>query len=113
MAKTKAQIKKSIKKYYKLIKDKYNIKYIILYGSYANGHPGEYSDIDLALISDDFFKDYAETLYTLSTACRKADIDIEPIVFSVKEFERPESASFIFEIKKTGKIVFKYPDFVF
>jgi predicted nucleotidyltransferase len=35
-------------------KDNININSIYLFGSYANGKAHEYSDIDLAVLSDDF-----------------------------------------------------------
>jgi len=45
-----------------LIKNKINPEKIILYGSYAKGKAHQYSDIDIAVISDQFGKDEIEEL---------------------------------------------------
>ena len=44
----------SINKFIEEIKKHYNITAIILFGSYAKGTENENSDIDIAVISDDF-----------------------------------------------------------
>ena len=44
----------SINKFIKEIKKKYNVTTIILFGSYAKGTENENSDIDIAVVSDDF-----------------------------------------------------------
>ncbi len=114
MVKNKNQLKKCIKKYYEIISKKYKIGYIILYGSYANGHPREYSDIDLAIISDGFNSNYLKTLVFLSKATDEADaIDIEPVVYSTKEYKNTEKGTFLDEIKRTGKLIFKNGKFLF
>ena len=48
------EILNSINKFIKEIKKHYNITTIILFGSYAKGTENEDSDIDIAVISDDF-----------------------------------------------------------
>ena len=44
----------SINKFIEKIKKQYNVTAIILFGSYAKGTENENSDIDIAVISDDF-----------------------------------------------------------
>ena len=44
----------SINKFIEEIKKKYNVTAIILFGSYAKGTENENSDIDIAVVSDDF-----------------------------------------------------------
>ena len=109
MVKTKTQLKKEIKEYYAVINKKYKLDYIILYGSYVKGHPRSFSDVDLALISDDFNDDYIKTLKFLSTARMNSDniIDIEPVIYSTDEYNNTEKGSFLHEIKRTGKVVFR------
>ena len=38
---------------------------ILLFGSYVNGNPHEYSDIDIAVICNDFEGDWYETMVRL------------------------------------------------
>lgn len=114
MAKNKAQVKKCIKEYYKTIGKKYKLDYMILYGSYANGHPREFSDIDLALISNDFNGNYIEILKFLSIAQMKSEdiIDIEPVIYSTDEYENTAKGTFLHEIKRTGRLIFKKGKFL-
>ncbi len=108
MAKTKTELKKCIKNYYNVISKKYRIDYIILYGSYANGHPKEFSDIDLALISNDFNGNFRDVIEFLSFAREDANaIDIEPVIYSTEEYRNTERGSFLYEIKRTGKVILK------
>lgn len=53
MAKEKNQINlnEKLKHYIDCITSAFNVDMIILFGSYANGTPHKYSDIDLAVIS--------------------------------------------------------------
>jgi predicted nucleotidyltransferase len=47
-------IKKTLKPVVNALKKKINIKKIYLFGSYSKGNFSEYSDIDLAIVSDNF-----------------------------------------------------------
>ena len=75
-------------------------KKVILFGSYARNTPHEWSDIDLALVSDDFTGARWEDRDKTPPADIKF-IDIEPHLFNTAYFE--ESDPFIEEIKRTGK----------
>lgn len=50
----KVDIMNVINEYVKEIKKHYKIDCIILFGSYAKGTESEYSDIDIAIVSEDF-----------------------------------------------------------
>ena len=76
-----------------------NIDKAIMFGSYANNSVTKYSDIDVALVSDDF------TDFPLADRKKivKANIHfsmIDPHTFSKKYFSKGDP--FISEIKKTG-----------
>jgi predicted nucleotidyltransferase len=72
---------------------------VILFGSIVSGRIHEYSDIDLALVSDQFNDDRYEDRHLLSPI-NIHYTDIEPHTYSTKYFE--EGDPFIEEIKKTG-----------
>lgn len=72
----------------------------ILYGSYANGHVREESDIDVALISPVFTGDRFEDRRRIVPLRRKIDSRIEPMPFTPACFS--EGGNLIDEIKKTG-----------
>ena len=54
MAFSEDQIIEIIKGFIARLRQEIPIKQLILFGSYAHGNPKEYSDIDLAVISDWF-----------------------------------------------------------
>lgn len=72
---------------------------VILFGSFARNTANENSDIDVALVSDQFTGNPFTDWHTLSPVNIRFT-DIEPHPYSTKYFS--ESDPFIDEIKKTG-----------
>ena len=77
-----------------------NFKKVILFGSYVRKTAHKWSDIDLALVSDDFTGQRLEDRHKISKANIKY-VDIEPHIFNTANFD--ESDPFIEEIKRIGK----------
>jgi predicted nucleotidyltransferase len=77
-----------------------HFKKVILFGSYARNAPHKWSDIDLALVSDNFTGMRLDDRDKITPADIKF-VDIESHLFNTAYFE--ESDPFIEEIKKTGK----------
>ncbi len=98
------QIKDKITVFAKLLKESgITVEKIILYGSYAKGHPHEYSDIDLCVISPSFvngdkYPDYYHQVWALAD---KVDHAFEPIPFSQDDLDNKYS-SLSSEIRKHG-----------
>ena len=86
----------------------FKIKRVILFGSQASGKAGKFSDIDLAVVSQDFKSRKWEDLITvfaqLSLACDGL-IEIHP--FSWDDFKEARPTNFLGHILKTGKVVYK------
>lgn len=93
-------ILKNINKYVNEIKKQYNITSIILFGSYAKGTENENSDIDIAVISDDF-DDIYDCMAILMGMTWDIDARIEPHPIKKKDFDEI-SDYFIKEIIDTG-----------
>ncbi len=76
-----------------------NVEKVILYGSYARGTFREDSDIDLAVISEDF-KDLnlRERLEMLGLAAGRVLEPIEALGYTWKEIELEKEEGFIAEI---------------
>lgn len=85
------------------VKDYYDLKSIILYGSYANGNPREDSDIDVAVIVKNFIKDYLFEEANLNKLANEVDFRIEPVLF--KEDDK-DPTGFLEEIRKNGIVIF-------
>lgn len=94
------EILNSINEFIKEIKKHYNITAIILFGSYAKGTENENSDIDIAIISDDF-EDIYECMANLMGMTWDIDARIEPHPIKKKDFEEG-SDYFIKEVINTG-----------
>jgi predicted nucleotidyltransferase len=77
---------------------------VYLYGSYANGAPHEWSDVDVCFFSDYFHgKNRIDVLCELSRFARKYNPDIcfEPNAFPTSELTNDNP--FVKEILRTGK----------
>ena len=93
-----------INKYIENLSKEITINKVILFGSYAKNCADEYSDIDIAIISDDFSGNIEEDFVLAMKACKNVDLRIEPHIFTVSDFEND---CFSDEILKYGIEVYK------
>jgi predicted nucleotidyltransferase len=99
--KDKQLIFREVERYISLLKDRnIHILQAYLFGSYAKGNADEWSDIDLALVTDYFIGDSFDFRFTLAKLARSIDPDIEPHPYLTSEFI--ESNPVANEILKTG-----------
>lgn len=66
------------RKYANLVKEEMNVESVYLFGSFVNGRFDSDSDIDIAVIADDFSGDIVEDTLKLMRIRRKIDTRIEP-----------------------------------
>ena len=78
----------------------------ILYGSFAKGNYDEYSDVDVAIFSENFnSKDFIEINSFLFSLARKyKEVCIEPMGFNYTDLF--EDNPFVKEILNTGKEIY-------
>lgn len=74
----KEEINAIAKKYAKLVKEEMQVDSIYLFGSFVNDSYTYDSDIDIAVIADDFSGDIIEDTLKLMRIRRKVDTRIEP-----------------------------------
>ena len=107
MVRSKTKIKRLVKEYVNALEPTINVDRIILYGSYANGRPHRWSDIDLAIVSRDFAK---KSLWQrqgiLGRALKNSDATVEALGYSLAEYNHAIQQTFLGEIKRTGKVVY-------
>ena len=90
--------------FYAELKQEIPIKALILFGSYARGNAKEYSDIDLAVISDWFEgKPKIESMQYLSRIAAAYNSLIEALPFTEDEYTNLDKRSFLASIIKTGR----------
>jgi len=87
-------------KYAKILRENMRVKRVYLFGSYAKKSSHADSDIDIAVVSDDFKGNHIENRLKLMRLRRDIDGMIEPHPFSSKEFNK--NNSLVNEIIKTG-----------
>ncbi len=97
----KKKVIQIVKKFAKIVIKHFTVKSVILYGSYANGTYGKYSDIDIAIVVDKIDGDFLKASSTLFKLRHKIDNRIEPILLE----EKNDISGFLESIKQTGKII--------
>jgi predicted nucleotidyltransferase len=93
-------VKAKALKFAKLVKKNMQVKQIYLFGSYAKKSNHIDSDIDIAVVSDDFSKNHMDNMLKLMRLRREIDAMIEPHPFLSKDFKKTNSL--VNEIIKTG-----------
>jgi predicted nucleotidyltransferase len=98
---SQSDIKEIVVQFVSLVSEEFPIRMVYLFGSYAQGTAGEYSDIDLAVVSDNFegsrFFDKKKLIkYLLKTS---TDLEIHP--YKTEDFS--EDDPFVKEIMRTGQ----------
>ncbi len=86
-----------------LEKNRIPIKKAFIFGSYAKGEARAESDIDLALVSEEFSGDRFDDRQRIIPLRREIDSRIEPLPFRPEDFEN--GGILAEEIRKTGVIV--------
>jgi predicted nucleotidyltransferase len=109
MVKKAAQVKDIINSFALSLKNRgIKVNRLILYGSYAQGTPKPYSDIDIAVISSTFNnKNLLERQEILGEVIFSLQEPIEALGYSYREFAQPPRLSFLSEIIATGKVLYK------
>ncbi len=74
---------------------------VLLYGSYAKGRPRRYSDIDVAIVVDEYAGDLLGMKARLFRLRRQIDVRIEPLLLERKH----DPGHFLEEIERTSKLV--------
>ena len=99
----KEQIIELVQKYYDVIKNYFNIKKVVLFGSYSHGEPKEWSDIDVAIFLSEKPDDLITAESELFKLRRKIDARIEPIII----YDENDPSGFASDVLDKGIIVYQ------
>ena len=78
-----------------------HLRRVILFGSYAKNKQHEWSDIDVALVADEFKNfGFEDVNHFVSVLIKKPYYRIQPQTFSTSYFKKGDP--FVDEIKRTG-----------
>jgi len=91
----KETVIRKLKEAISYINNKIPIDCVYLFGSYANGTPKPYSDIDVAVISPVFGKNYVQETVFLMDAFEGTGLIVEPHVFTREEYNQAVEGTFL------------------
>ena len=91
-----------VKKYAEIIKDRFPVKQVILYGSFARGTEHPHSDIDVAVVLREPPSDFLDAETELFYLCRDIDLRIEPVIVD----DQDDPGGFYEEITSYGTKVY-------
>ena len=95
------KIEKTVKSYLEqLERIGIHVQQAILFGSYASGKNDEWSDIDLAIVSNDFAGNRFEDRNKIRKITLQINSDISPMPYRPEDFN--DSDYFVKEILETG-----------
>lgn len=97
------EIIKIAKRYAERVKETIPVKMIVLYGSQVSGKTHKDSDIDIAVIVDEFQGDYLAASAELFNLVRGISTRIEPVLLSQKH----DKSGFVAGVLRHGKIIYK------
>jgi len=99
----KEEVRKIAHKYADKVRLEYDPIRVILFGSYINGTPHEYSDIDIAVVFKDYTGDWLKTWSNLFGIKNDVDMDIEPHMLD----DDHDPSGFLEHIMETGEIIYE------
>jgi predicted nucleotidyltransferase len=91
-----------VKQYADLVRQNFDVRKIILYGSYSRDAARRDSDIDVAVVLDSVEEDFLTCEARLFRLRREIDARIEPVLLE----ESNDKSGFLEEILKTGEIIY-------
>jgi predicted nucleotidyltransferase len=79
-----------------------HLRKIVLFGSYSRNEQNQWSDIDVALVADEFTGiGFDDVGFFARTLVKRASLNIQPRTYNTNDFT-PEKDPFVEEIMRTG-----------
>jgi len=99
----KEKIQKNLKLFTKRVRNRFHPQKVLLFGSFARGQAGSYSDVDIIVVADTFktvqFNKRLDILYPL---IQDLSIDFHVFAYTPQEFARLSPLTSISEAKIHG-----------
>jgi predicted nucleotidyltransferase len=111
MVAAETEIQRIVKEYIAKLAPEIRVRKVILFGSYAHGSPHEWSDIDIAVISEDLDQlDPVRRVELMAVKKLGCDSRLGVLGYGLKEYEDADHLTFLGEIKRTGKVIWEAQD---
>jgi len=98
----KIEIINIAKEFAEVVRGSFQVRKVVLYGSQANGNAQIHSDIDIAVIVNDFKDDFLDSEAKLYRLGSKIDLRIEPLLLD----ESSDPSGFIQHILQEGQVIY-------
>lgn len=100
------KVKKIIQRFIEELRKEIPVEKILLFGSYAQGHPTKDSDIDLIVVSPSFVKGryISHMQYLFRKAARVSSL-LEPLPATPSEVKNPDHRLFLGQIIKKALVL--------
>jgi uncharacterized protein len=92
---------RKVKQFAEMVRQHLPVCDVLLYGSYAKGRPRRCSDIDVAVVVDEYAGDLLSMKARLFRLRRQVDVRIEPLLLERKH----DPAHFLDEIARTSRLI--------
>jgi predicted nucleotidyltransferase len=104
MALSKDEVIQMAKEFLDRVRQKYDVRDAYLFGSFAKGTPGEYSDVDLAVVlggSPRFEESLFDEQFMIFHEAQEFNSRLEVVCFPKEEFDR-DGGTLARRVKKEG-----------
>jgi predicted nucleotidyltransferase len=98
----KATVREIASRYADEVKKVLSPDAVILFGSYVNGDPHEWSDIDIAVVINGYQGNWLETASMLCGLSWEVSLDIETHLLD----ETRDRSGFVEHVIKTGEVIY-------
>lgn len=111
MAKARASALKAIDKFVNGARQKIDVTKVVFFGSHVAGRSHKWSDIDIAVVSEDFqgvpMRDRLMILNKI--AWEQGVTQVDALGYTGSEFDSEDPLDLVTEIKKSGLVVYEKP----
>jgi len=103
----KTEVRQVAKRYTTEVCKNLDPEKVILFGSFVNGVPHQYSDIDIAIVFNNYKGDWRATVTLLQRLMRGIDNDMDTCIEPHMLDETHDPVGFLEHILKTGEILYE------
>jgi len=103
----KEQVRKLAKKYTIEVCKNLDPERIVLFGSFVNGTPHQFSDIDIAIVFNDYKGDWADTGCLLQRLLRGINKDSDNYIEPHMLDETSDRSGFLEHVMETGEVIYE------
>ncbi|MCX6150459.1 MAG: nucleotidyltransferase domain-containing protein [Ignavibacteriales bacterium] len=97
------KVVKIAQEFSRIVVENLEVRFVILFGSFAKGTQKEESDIDIAVVVEKANGKYLDISTLLFHLVKKVDLRIEPLLIEIEN----DKSGFLESLLKSGKIIYK------